>query len=68
MFLIVIVHILFTFLLLLLLLLLFDSSNENLMRCSEETIRARALKFLLNVVLMYTHIRKEFGDLDLDSL
>ena len=66
MFLIVIVHILFTFLLLLL--LLFDSSNENLMRCSEETIRARALKFLLNVVLMNTHIRKEFGDLDLDSL
>ena len=38
------------------------------MRCAEETIRARALKFILNVGLMYTHIRKEFGDLDLDSL
>jgi len=50
------------------LLLLFDSSNEHLMSCSEETIRARALKFILNVGLMYTHIRKEFSDLDLDSL
>jgi len=38
------------------------------MRCSEETIRDRAPKISQNVDLMHTMCRKEFGDLDLDSL
>jgi len=55
-------------LLLLLLLLLFRRSNEPSRDGCEETIRDRAPKFTQNVDLMYTMCRKEFGDLDLDSL
>ena len=59
----------FTLLLFLLFLfLLFRHSNERSRDGSEETIRDRAPKFSQNVDLMYTMCRKEFGDLDLDSL
>jgi len=56
------------FLFLFLFLLLFRHSNERSRDGSEETIRDRAPKFSQNVDLMYTMCRKEFGDLDLDSL
>ena len=39
-----------------------------LLEGSEKTIRARALQFLHNVVVIYTQCRKEFGDLEFESL